>query len=149
VIGGPPVVQQPYAPYPYPAYVPPAYAQQPPAPRPTPRPASTLQAAARPAPVVRGQKADEPPPARPTPRPLEMPSPEALGVPVPAAELDWTDLRLRLDRVGATGFALEQVPGGYRFACRVPTAGGSPRTVEGRAATEAEAVRQALDQAGR
>jgi hypothetical protein len=138
VIGGPPIVQ-PYV-YQYPAYVPPAYVPQPPRPQ---------QSAARPAtPIVRGQKPDEPP-VRPTRRPLEMPSPEALGVPVPAAELDWTDLRVRLDRLGATGFLMEQVPGGYRFACRVPTAGGQLRLVEGRAATEAAAVRQALDQAGR
>jgi hypothetical protein len=144
VIGGPPIVQQPYVPYQYPAYVP-TYVQQPPA----PRPPVTQQAAVRPAaPVVRGQKADEPP-ARTVNRPLEMPSPEALGVPVPATELDWTDLRVRLDRLGATGFSLEQLPGGFRFACRVPTAGGQPRLIEGRATTEAEAVRRALDQAGR
>jgi hypothetical protein len=107
------------------------------------------QAVARPAaPVVRGQKADDVP-ARAVARPLEMPSPEALGVPVPATELDWTDLRVRLDRMGATGFSLETVPGGYRFACRVPTAGGQPRLVEGRATTEADAVRRALDQTRR
>lgn len=138
MIGGLPVVQQPV--YQYPPYVPPAY---------VPRPPATQQATARPsAPVVRGQKPDEVS-ARPVPRPLEMPSPQALGVPVPATELDWTDLRVRLDRMGATGFLMEQVPGGYHFACRVTTAGGQPRLVEGRAATEADAVRRALDQAGR
>jgi hypothetical protein len=78
-----------------------------------------------------------------------MPTPEALGVAMPAAPPNWTDLRVRLDRVGATDFALEPLPeGGYRFRCRMPAANGS-RTVEGRAATEAEAVRRALEQAGR
>jgi hypothetical protein len=142
MIGGPPITQ-PYAPYQYPAPVytpPPFYAQQLPAARPAPRPAT---------PVVRAQSPDEPP-TRPTARrPLEMPSPEALGVPVPATELDWTDLRLRLDRLGATGFALEKLPdGGYRFICQVPSSGG-PRPVEGRASTESEAVRRALEQTGR
>jgi hypothetical protein len=79
-----------------------------------------------------------------------MPSPEALGVPVPrpAAPVDWTSLRVRLDRLGATRFALERVADGYRFTCKVPTADPArPRTLEGRAATEQEAVNRALDQA--
>jgi hypothetical protein len=79
-----------------------------------------------------------------------MPPPEALGVSAPVTDLDWTDLRLKLDRLGATGFALEKLPeGGYRFACKLPARGGPVRAVEGRASTEAEAVRRALSAAGR
>jgi hypothetical protein len=97
--------------------------------------------------VVRGQSPDEAP-ARSIARVPDMPPPEALGVAVPATELDWTDLRLKLDRLGATGFVLEKLPAsGYRFACRVPTSGGPARVVEGRAATEPEAVRRALEAA--
>jgi hypothetical protein len=128
----------------------PQYRYAPPAVRPAPRPAPPRQQVARPPTpaVVRGQSPEEPP-ARAARPPLEMPPPEALGVPVPATAVDWTDVRVKLDRLGATGFALERLPeGGYRFACRVPSADGV-RAVEGRAATEAEAVRRALEQAGR
>jgi hypothetical protein len=82
---------------------------------------------------------------------LELPPPEALGirVPQPAAPLDWTALRVRLDRLGAKQFSSERLPeGGYRFRCQLPSADPArPRTAEGRAATEAEAVRRALEQA--
>jgi hypothetical protein len=139
MIGGPPIAQ-PYYPY---QYQPPAtnvpgspgYVQQ--QPRPTPvRPAP---------PVVRGQIPEEAP-VRPAAIKLDMPSPEALGVTVPVAPPSWTDLRVQLDRIGATGFALDPLPeGGYRFRCQVLTANG-PTTVEGRAATEAEAVQRVLEQ---
>jgi hypothetical protein len=92
---------------------------------------------------------EEPRPV-PAPRKLEMPPPEALGVPVPRPErpVDWTSLRVRLDRLGATRFALERTDGGYRFTCQMPTADAAhPRTLEGRATTEQEAVRRALEQA--
>jgi hypothetical protein len=98
-------------------------------------------------PVVRGQMPDEP--ARPAPK-LEMPSPEALGVTMPAPPPNWTDLRVRLDRIGATAYVLEPLStGGYQFHCQVRSADGSPRTIEGCGATEAEAVRRALDGVGR
>src|SRR5437763_6725584 len=120
MIGGLPIAQ-PYSPAPVYA---PQPAPSPPAPLPQsrergaaqPRAVSPTQQAAAPRParpatppVVRGQSPDEAP-ARPTSFKLEMPSPEALGVPVPATPLDWTDLRVRLDRLGATRFALEQLP---------------------------------------
>jgi hypothetical protein len=156
MIGGPPIAQ-PYYPYPYQPPVTnvpgsPGYVQQPPAARPTqswPPPSQQAAVPRMPAPpVVRGQIPDEPP-ARPTLK-LEMPPPEALGVKMPAAPPDWTDLRVRLDRIGATGFTLDPLPeGGYRFHCQVPTSGGQPRTIEGKAATEGEAVRRALDGVGR
>jgi hypothetical protein len=90
------------------------------------------------------------PRAKPAPRKTlpEMPPPEALGVSMPAPPPDWTDLRVRLDRLGATGFSLEKQADGYRFTCEVRTTAG-PRTLEGRAATEAEAVQRALAQIGR
>jgi hypothetical protein len=92
---------------------------------------------------VRGQKPDE---ARPAP--LAMPTPEELGVPVPKAAPaapDWAAVHARLDRLGATAFALERAGQGYRFTCRLP----ADRTVEGRGTTQAEAIRMALDQAER
>jgi hypothetical protein len=137
MIGGPPV-PQPYYPYQYPAPAqPPGYVQQ-------PRPQT-----ARPAvpPVVRGQMPDEGPRRSPQPLNLEMPSPEALGVPTPPPPPDWTALRLRLDRMGATGFSLEQQADGYHFRCQI-AAGGQVRTLEGRGSTEGEAVQLALQQAG-
>jgi hypothetical protein len=153
-------------PYPAPFYAPvpqaapaaprPAAARAPQPPSvawPAPPPAPTPVAAGRaPAAVVRGQMPEEPHPAAAPPK-LALPPPEALGVPVPhpAAPVDWTALRVRLDRLGATEFALERLPeGDYRFRCRLPSADPAhPRTVEVRAATEAEAVQQALAQAER
>ena len=115
----------------------------------TPPPSQRAAVARLPAPpVVRGQSPDEAP-ARPRIR-LEMPPPEALGVPAPAAPPDWTDLRVRLDRIGATGFAMQkQADGSYRFTCQVRAADGGTRQYEGRAATEAGAVRRAVAAAGR
>ena len=85
-----------------------------------------------------------------------MPSPESLGVTMPGdpragtAPPNWTDLRVRLDRIGATGYALEPLPtGGYRFHCQVRPTVGSPQTIEGHGRTEAEAVLRALDAATR
>jgi hypothetical protein len=75
-----------------------------------------------------------------------MPPPEALGVPVPrpVVPVDWTAVRVRLDRLGATQFGLEKLAtGGYWFHFRLPSA----QPIEGRAATEAEAVQRAMEQA--
>jgi hypothetical protein len=139
VIGGPPVAQ-PIYPYQYPQYPvqPQAYVQQPPRPQPS----------RQPAPVVRGQMPDETL-RRPAPPKLEMPSPETLDVPMPVAPPDWTDLRVRLDRAGATRFSLEKQADGYRFTCDVPAGNGQVRTVEGRAASEGEAVQRALSSVGK
>jgi hypothetical protein len=134
MVGGPPIAH-PYYPYQYqPPVQQPAYVQQ-------PRPTLVTPTQPRsPAPVVRGQVPDETPrrPAK-----LEMPSPEALNVPAPLPPPDWMDLRVRLDRIGATGFSLAQQADGYHFRCQAP-AGGQVRTFEGRGLTEAEAVEQAL-----
>src|SRR5947208_113040 len=80
--------------------------------------------------------------------PLAMPRPEELGSGMrkPAvAPVDWTTIRARLDRVGATAFSLERAGTGYHFTCRLPAG----RSADGRGATEADAIRQALEQAER
>jgi hypothetical protein len=86
--------------------------------------------------------------------PLVIPTPEELGivVPKPVARdraqpevADWTATRAALDRLGAMAFTLEQAGMGYRFSCRL----SAGRLVEGRGATEAEAIRLALEQAER
>jgi hypothetical protein len=80
-----------------------------------------------------------------------MPSPEQLGVvrakPAAGDGVDWTAARRRLERLGATCFHLEKLaPNGYRFTCLLPTAQtGRAHHVEAVAATEAEAVRLALE----
>ena len=80
-----------------------------------------------------------------------MPSPEELGIAKPAAPVDWPAVQARLDRLGVLKFALEKLPtDGYRFTCLVPGADPNrPRPVEAVAATEAEALRQGLEQAER
>jgi hypothetical protein len=89
---------------------------------------------------VRAQSADEPRTIKPLP---QMPTPEQLGIEIPKP-LNWSDLRIKLDRLGASGFQLMRHSDGWRFACQLP--GG--RTLEGRGATDVEAVIQALRQAG-
>jgi len=93
----------------------------------------------------------EDPAARPALPPLEMPSPESMGrIAEPRAiNVDWTDVRRRLDDLKATSFHLQKVAGGYRFSCIVPTSAGERRTVAGEARNEAAAINQALVQANR
>jgi hypothetical protein len=158
MIGGPSIEQPYFNPYQYAAPVyaqPPVYNQQPQAVRPAqPQIVPPTQQAAiprmPPPPVVRGQMPDEAV-TRPAPRkpPLEMPAPEALGVPVPPPPPDWTDLRVRLDRLGATHFSLEKAADGYHFTCQLPSANGTTRTVTAQGATEADAVQRALATVGR
>jgi hypothetical protein len=94
---------------------------------------------ARPAPIVRGQSPDE---SRTKSLP-PMPTPEQLGVSVPKPA-DWNDLRVRLDRIGASGFQLTPQADGWRFTCRLPDG----RQLDTRGATDADAVQRALAQAG-
>jgi hypothetical protein len=56
--------------------------------------------------------------------------------------VDWCELRVRLDRVGASDFQLTPGEDGWRFSCRLP----SGHTLEGRGATDADAVLNALSQ---
>jgi hypothetical protein len=110
-------------------------------------PTNPSAAAARPQPVAkpvaRGQKPEDSRPA-----PLAMPTPEELGIVMPKSTVtpvDWASVRSRLDRLGATAFTLERAGTGYHFSCRLPTG----RSAEGRGVTEADAIRQALEQAER
>jgi len=112
-----------------------------------------------PAPTVRGQIGDEaqpplvPRPAEQRPAPLVMPPPEQLGVasarPAAADSPDWAVVHHRLDLLGACSIQLDKLGrGGCRFTCLLPT--GTPdrfHRVESQAATAAEAVRLALDDA--
>ena len=114
-----------------------------PPPKPAPRPSypppqqqAAVRLQPRTTPVVRGQSPDEPK-AKPL---APMPTPEQLGVALPKPA-DWSELRVRLDRVGASQFQLTHQADGWRFSCQLP--GGRP--LEGRGATEVDAVLAALD----
>lgn len=110
-----------------------------------------------PPPVVRSQSPEEPRPAPVSPPPpagpLALPAPEQLGVahaaPAAANRLDWAATRSQLDRLGATCFHLEKLESGWRFTCLLPAREpGKQRRIDAEAATEAEAVRVALERAG-
>jgi hypothetical protein len=95
----------------------------------------------------------EEPPASQFSRPvsLAMPSPAEMGLGGRSQpkELDWVEVRRRMDRLGATGFDLKKLPaGGYRVTFQVPTAVGM-RPAEAEAANEADALNSALAQAER
>jgi hypothetical protein len=98
-------------------------------------------------PRVRMQMSDAAETPKPRLAPLEMPSPEQLGLGVKSkrTEVNWDDVRLRLQRLKVTSFHLQKLPDGYRFICALP--GGPGREVHAEAATEAEAIDRALAQA--
>jgi hypothetical protein len=136
-----------------------------------PQPASMASAPPVRQPVVRGKSLDETTkpklPAMPSPQELgiampkveqpsrattAMPSPEELGVSAAHAPatpgVDWTATHARLEQLKATSFALSRV--GEEFQFTVLLASGQADTayrIEGRATTEAEAVRVALQKA--
>jgi hypothetical protein len=87
---------------------------------------------------VRGQSPDESHSIKPLP---PMPTPEQLGI-VPPKPVDWNDLRVRLDRIGASSFQLTQHPDGWHFTCRLPNG----RQLESRGTSDADAVQNALRQ---
>jgi hypothetical protein len=102
--------------------------------------------------AVRGVAEDEP--ARPRVTSVAMPSPDQLqvGAARPAdSGIDWTATRGRLQDLGVVSFQVDQLPaGGFQFTCFLPTAeAGKTHRVEAHGATEAEAVRRALDEARR
>ena len=121
-----------------------------------PQQASAGQAAsATSRPIVRAKSEDEPGQSQRLSRPVSIPSPEELGVsaakPVVAGvELDWAGVHRRLQELGAD-FLRQKLPeGGYRFTCLMPT--NQPNRlhrIEAEAATEAEAVQLALNQANK
>jgi hypothetical protein len=82
-----------------------------------------------------------------------MPSPEQLGVScakiADKESAEWTAARQRLDRLGAVGFQMDKTgQGGFRFTCLLPTVQpGRIHRIDAVAATEADAVRLAIDKA--
>lgn len=130
----------------------PQYAAPPmpmPAPRPAPpqpvRPAAPAPVAA-PRPVARGNDTPAPPPPLP---PLRLPKPAALGIAAAVASevaVDWADVRGRMERLGAVGFAFEKTAAGlFRVTCLMPTAvPDAPHRIGAEADSEGEAVRLAL-----
>jgi hypothetical protein len=82
-----------------------------------------------------------------------MPSPEELGIacakPVSHGDADWSLAYRRLQDLGAFCFQLDKLPqGGYRCTCLLPTSQPDRNhRIEAPAATEAAAVRLALDKA--
>jgi len=169
MFGGPPMMSAPtFAPtYPPGGYGQPAFVNQPMAPSypggmaaaPQAAPPSVPAVPAAPRqPIFRGKRPDDPDPvARPTladrkPAPLVMPTPEQLGIDASRLAVggaDWTAAHRRLQQLGVTCFHLETLPdGGCRFVCMLPTGTQSRlHRVEVQAATEAEAVCLALDDA--
>jgi hypothetical protein len=147
---------------PYPMQAPPVAYQQParrtvPPSQPAPPPPARFPTAIAQAPearpiTYRGTMADhgEAPPAAP----IVLPSPAQLGlVRIQNAPrepgIDWDSTRQRLKDLRAVNFGFDQLPeGGSRFVCNLATTelGGMHR-IEAQAATEAEAVRQALAKA--
>jgi hypothetical protein len=107
--------------------------------------------------AVRGVPEEEPARPRPAAAPpaaVAMPSPDQLnlGGARPAdAGLDWTAARGQLQDLGAVSFQVDKLPGGaFQFTCFLPTAeAGKTHRVEAHGATEAEAVRRAIDEARR
>jgi hypothetical protein len=98
----------------------------------------------------------EDPPVRLTaPRPsapIHLPTPEEIGLTNAVAAqtgLDWAAAHARLEKLGADCFQLRRLPdGAYRCQCRLPTTQASvTHCVEAVAASEADAVRQALEKA--
>jgi hypothetical protein len=84
---------------------------------------------------------------------LRLPSPKELGiaaVTAPAGPTDWTEVRRRLDELGAVGFQVEKTAAGLvRFVLVMPTAvPDRPHRIEVEAAEEGEAVRLGLTRAG-
>ncbi|MCC6419981.1 MAG: hypothetical protein IT429_17230 [Gemmataceae bacterium] len=148
---------------PAPAPTPPAQALNLPAAAPAPplaaAPAPPPAAAPAPPPAVARGKIDDPALAWSASARLTLPPPEQLGIaaapPVaagaPPASVDWNTTHAQLRTLGAVGIQLARLPAGeYRFGFLLPTDRADvTRHVEAVGATEAEAVRLALDRARR
>jgi hypothetical protein len=84
-----------------------------------------------------------------------IPTPAQLGVAGAQSNgesaVDWNATHKRLREMGAESFQMERLPqGGVRVLFRLPASQtGQPRRVEAEAATEAEAIRLALERAER
>jgi hypothetical protein len=123
---------------------------------------AAVDSSPRPAPaarqVIRAKGAEEPSPSQlpanvDAATALTIPSPEELGIlPAPSAEtnrLDWAQVHRDLERLATITYRLDKLPqGGCRFTCLLATSHpGLSHRVEAEAASEAEAVRLALDKA--
>lgn len=138
----------PYAPPGYPVQQ--AYGQPPAPPPQAAPPVRTAQAAPK-APVIRAQAPDDiKPQVRST---VAMPSPDQLGVNARPADgsCDWTAARRRMQDLGVVTFQVDHPSAErYQFTCLLPTAeAGRTHRIEAQGASEAEAVRRALDEAQR
>jgi hypothetical protein len=101
-------------------------------------------------PLVRGQIDDtSAESARRPAQPVKLPTPEQVGVSAKkrVAEVNWDDVRQRLQRLKIASFHLQKLPNaqGFRFICALP--GGPGKQVQAEALTEVEAIDQALAQA--
>ncbi len=101
---------------------------------------------------MRGQMAEEA--AAPMPiAPVAMPSPDQLGVDVrlAAGACDWMAIHQRMQDLGVVSFQMDRLNADvFQITCLVPTAeAGRIRRIEAHGATEAEAMRCALDEAQR
>jgi hypothetical protein len=99
---------------------------------------------------VRGQIGDAPEESAPhQAQPLKLPTPEQVGISAKkrVAEVNWDDVRQRLQRLKIASFHLQKLPNaqGFRFICALP--GGPGKQVQAEALTESEAIDQALAQA--
>jgi hypothetical protein len=119
-------------------------------------------------PVVRGVPPDEPPllpaapapvpaaplPPPPPPAPVSIPTPQELGLGsarTTPGQGDWLPGYRRLLDLGAYSFRIDRIPsGGFQITCLLPAAQTQRvRRIETQAATEAEAVRLAVEEAER
>ena len=158
MIGGPPIAGFPPGYAPPPGFVPPGgFASAPPGfvpgAAPFTAPVQTRPMVAMPPPpprspnVLARAKVDEEPVR---PQPMTLPPPEQLGVARRSPDgVDWAETHRRLQELGAVGFQLEPLAtGGYRFVCLLPSGlPDRPSRIDGQGATQAEAVRAALDRA--
>jgi len=81
------------------------------------------------------------------PSALKIPSPEELGLgtaKVTANDpIDWSMVERRMDQLGVTGYQMQKAEDGFRFSIEI-----RGKTVIGRGASKAAAVRSAFAQVG-
>ena len=84
---------------------------------------------------------------------MAMPSPDQLGVNARPAEgvCDWTAIHRRMQELGVVSFQMDRLNADvFQITCLLPTAeAGHTHRIEAHGATEAGAVRCALDEAQR
>ena len=144
MIGGPPVF---FAPAPV-SMLPPGYGPVPYAP-PPPAPVRTAQAPRLVARSCAGRWPNQPP-RQCVGQSVAMPSPDQLGVNIrqAAAACDWTAAHRRMQDLGVISFQMDRLNADiFQVVCLLPTSEpGRTHRIEAHGATEAEAVRCALDE---